>query len=262
MEKITIMDNSMSIFLSVILPSYNEMKNIKRGVLNVVYDYLKKYPHNWELILSDDGSSDGTKIALKEFAEKDERIKFLANPHRGKGPTVGAGMLAAQGKWRLFSDFDQSTPLNEVESLIKYSDQYQVIFGSREIIGSQRQKEPFYRHLMGRVFNLVVQTLAVPGMLDTQCGFKLFSQEATTSLFPKLHVYSGKRERRDAFTGAFDVELLYLAKKYKFKIREVPVIWQHHATDRVNPLKDSFLMFLDIMRIKIADLSGKYPNHV
>lgn len=255
------MDNNMSTYLSLILPSYNEMKNIKRGVLNEVYDFLKEYPQTWELILSDDGSSDGSKIALKEFAKRDERIKFLENPHRGKGPTVSAGMLAAQGKWRLFSDFDQSTPLKEIYSLLKYSDQYQVIFGSREIIGAQREKEPFYRHLMGRVFNLVVQILAVPGMLDTQCGFKLFSQEATEALFPKLHVYSGKKERRDAFTGAFDVELLYLAKKYKFKIREVPVLWQHHATNRVSPLKDSFLMFLDIVRIKIADLSGKYPNH-
>jgi len=251
----------MSIYLSVVLPSYNEMKNIKRGVLDEVYDFLKDYPKSWELILSDDGSTDGTKIALSEFAKKDQRIKFLANPHRGKGPTVSAGMMAATGEWWLFTDFDQSTPLKEVTALLKYTDQYQVIFGSREIIGAQRQKEPFYRHLMGRVFNLVVQTFAVPGMLDTQCGFKLFSQEATTTLFPKLYVYSGKKERHDAFTGAFDVELLYLAKKYQFKVREVPVIWQHHATDRVNPIKDSLLMFLDIMRIRLADLSGKYPNH-
>jgi len=251
----------MSIYLSVVLPSYNEMKNIKRGVLNDVLKFLQQYPNSWELILSDDGSSDGTLEELQNFAKKDQRITVLANPHRGKGPTVSAGMLAAKGQWRLFSDFDQSTPLKEVESLLKYSDRYQVIFGSREIIGAQRQKEPFYRHLMGRVFNLVVQTLAVPGMLDTQCGFKLFNQEATTFLFPKLFVYSGEHERRDAFTGAFDVELLYLAKKYGFEIREVPVVWQHHATDRVNPLKDSFLMFFDIMRIKIADISGKYPNH-
>ena len=251
----------MSIYLSVVIPSYNEMKNVKRGVLDEVYAFLQQYPQNWELILSDDGSSDGTLEALKDFAKKDQRIWVLANDHRGKGPTVAAGMFAANGQWRLFSDFDQSTPLKEAESLLKYSDQYQVIFGSREIIGAQRQKEPFYRHLMGRVFNLVVQTLAVPGMLDTQCGFKLFSQDATTTLFSRLHVYSGKKERRDAFTGAFDVELLYLAKKYAFKIREVPVVWRHHATNRVNPLKDSFLMFLDIMRIKIADISGKYPNH-
>ena len=251
----------MSIFLSVVLPTYNEMKNIKRGVLDEIYNFLKQFPQTWELILSDDGSHDGTAVALKKFAEKDKRIKFLANPHRGKGPTVSSGMLQAQGEWRLFSDFDQSTPLKEINSLLKYIDQFSIIFGSREIIGAQRQKEPFYRHAMGRVFNLVVQIFAVPGMLDTQCGFKLFSKEASNVLFPKLYIYSGKNKRRDAFTGAFDVELLYLAKKYHFKMREVPVVWQHYSTDRVNPLKDSFLMFLDIVRIKLADLTGKYPNH-
>ncbi len=251
----------MPIYLSVILPSYNEMKNIKRGVLKEVLAFLKQYSKSWELILSDDGSTDGTKQALKDFAKLDERIRVLENPHRGKGPTVASGMISAQGEWRLFTDFDQSTPLKEVEHLLRYSNQYQVIFGSREMIGAQRQKEPFYRHLMGRVFNLVVQTLAVPGMLDTQCGFKLFSQSATITLFPKLYVYASNKERRDAFTGAFDVELLYLAKKYNFKIREVPVAWQHYATTRVNPIKDSILMFLDIMRIKLADWTGKYPDH-
>lgn len=253
--------SNMSIYLSVVLPSYNEMKNIKRGVLEEVLTYLKKYPKTWELILSDDGSSDGTKETLYDFAKRDERIRVLENPHRGKGPTVTSGMMTAQGEWRLFTDFDQSTPLKEVEQLLKYTNQYQVVFGSREIIGAQRQKEPFYRHLMGRVFNLVVQTLAVPGMLDTQCGFKLFSQSATSTLFPKLHVYASNKERRDAFTGAFDVELLYLAKKYNFKIREVPVAWKHYTTNRVNPIKDSFLMFLDILRIKLADWTGKYPDH-
>lgn len=252
----------MSIYLSVVLPSYNELRNIKRGVLDEVYDFLKQYPQSWELILSDDGSSDGTTALLEKFAKKDQRIRVLKNPHRGKGPTVSAGMLAAKGQWRLYSDFDQSTPLSELNSLLKYSDQFQIIFGSREIIGAQRQKEPVYRHVMGRVFNLLVQILAVPGMLDTQCGFKLFSAQATKDLFPKLYVYSGQAHRRDAFTGAFDVELLYLAKKYNYQMKEVPVIWQHHKTDRVNPVKDSFLMFLDIMRIRIADLSGKYPNHV
>ena len=112
----------MSIYLSVVLPSYNEMKNIKRGVLEEVLTYLKKYPKTWELILSDDGSTDGTNQALKDFAKKDERIRVLINPHRGKGPTVASGMMAAQGEWRLFTDFDQSTPLKEIEQLFKYTD--------------------------------------------------------------------------------------------------------------------------------------------
>jgi glycosyltransferase involved in cell wall biosynthesis len=177
-------------YLSIILPSYNEIKNIKRQVLEEVYQFLQNYEKEWELILSDDGSTDGTVLALQEFAKKDQRIKVLLNQHKGKGPTVKAGMLQAQGNWRLFSDFDQSTPLREVRKLLKYTNQYEVIFGSREIVGAKREKEPFYRHLMGRGFNFVVQLLAVPGTQDSQCGFKLFSEQATLKLFNKfVHLF-------------------------------------------------------------------------
>ena len=250
----------MKTYLSVILPSYNESKNIARGVLMEVYQFLLDYERTWELVLSDDGSSDDTPKQLQEFAKKDPRIKVILNPHRGKGPTVKAGMLKAEGSWRLFTDFDQSTPLREIRKLLKYTASHEVIIGSREIVGAKREKEPFYRHLMGRGFNLVVQLLAVPGTQDTQCGFKLFSAQASEKLFRNLHIYSGESERQDAFTGAFDVELLYLAKKYHFGVKEVPILWKHFATDRVNPLRDSFLMFADILRIKLADLSGKYPK--
>lgn len=247
-------------YLSIILPSFNEAKNIKRGVLEEVYQFLQNYEKPWELILTDDGSSDGTVLALQAFRAKDERIKVLINQHKGKGPTVKAGMLEAQGAWRLFSDFDQSTPLREVRKLLKYAGQYEVIIGSREVSGAKREKEPFYRHLMGRGFNLIVQLLAVPGTQDSQCGFKLFSEKATLKLFNNLFVYAGENQRQDAFTGAFDVELLYLAKKYAFALKEVPILWKHFQTDRVNPLKDSFLMFADLLRIKMADWTNKYPK--
>ena len=250
----------MSVYLSVVLPSYNEKKNIKRGALEEAYNFLKDYEKSWELILSDDASTDGTTEELKKFAKKDKRIKVLENPHRGKGPTVSAGMLAAEGQWRLFSDFDQSTPLREVLKLLKYAGEYDVVFGSREIMGAKREKEPFYRHIMGRGFNLVVQTFALPGVLDSQCGFKLLSAEASKQLFNSLYIYSGKEEITSAFTGAFDVELLFLAKKYKFKSKEVAIKWKHYQTDRVNPIKDSLLMFIDIVRIRFADLTQKYPR--
>src|SRR5690606_16340958 len=107
-----------------------------------------------------------------------------------------------------------------------------------EMVGAQRDKEPFHRHLMGRGFNILVQILAIPGILDTQCGFKLFSAAATEKLFNKLYVYGDQKERSDAFTGAFDVELLFLARKYGFTIREVPIRWKHNETNRVSPIKD------------------------
>ena len=250
----------MSVYLSVVLPSYNEKKNIKRGALEEAYNFLKDYEKSWELILSDDASTDGTTDELKNFAKKDKRIKVLENPHRGKGPTVTSGMLAAEGQWRLFSDFDQSTPLREVLKLLKYTNDYDLVFGSREIQGAKREKEPFYRHLMGRGFNLVVQLFALPGVLDSQCGFKLLSAEASEKLFNSLYIYSGKEEIKTAFTGAFDVELLFLARKYGFKAKEIAIKWKHYQTNRVNPIKDSLLMFIDIVRIRLADLSSKYPK--
>lgn len=247
-------------FLSVVIPSYNEQLNLSRGVLDDVYAYMSRQKYSWEVILSDDGSTDGTLDALHTFAKKHDHIRVLDNHHAGKGPTVQAGMLAALGEWRLFTDFDQSTPIQEVEKLLKYAEQgYQVVIGSREAKGAERHQEPWYRHFMGRGFNLMVQTLAVPGILDTQCGFKLFSEKATETLFGNLRVYGANTSRGDAFTGAFDVEILFLARKFKFKIKEVAVLWQHHQTDRVSPVKDSMRMFHDIVKIRMAEWNRQYP---
>jgi glycosyltransferase involved in cell wall biosynthesis len=263
-------------------------------VLEEVWEYLQVQKYDWELILSDDGSTDGTGAALEKFAAKHRskggrgngrgrgsgdggangEIKVLLNAHGGKAQTVTAGMLAAKGKWRLFTDFDQSTPLSEVEKLLAAvgrrdgsrgesdgggENEVGIIFGSRELSGAQRQKEPWYRHLMGRGFNILVQFLAVPGVLDTQCGFKMFEGEVAEKLFARLYVYGAERNRKkDAFTGAFDVELFYLARKLGVNYKEVAIVWKHNETDRVSPIKDSVRMLLDILKIRLADLNGKY----
>lgn len=248
-------------FLSVIIPSYNEMKNLQRNVLEEVVTYLEKQNYSWEIILSDDGSTDGTTEKLVSFAKKHSGVFVLENPHAGKGPTVQSGILKAQGTWRLFTDFDQSTPISEIEKLFPFTQAgYDVVIGSREALGAKRDKEPWYRHLMGRGFNLLVQMLAIPGILDTQCGFKLFSANSATVLFENLVIYGREKERTDAFTGAFDVEALYLANKYGFKIKEVPIYWHHHETDRVSPIKDSLRMLVDIIKIRVASISGLYPK--
>ncbi len=244
--------------LSVIVPSYNEAKNFGRGVLDEVITYLEQQPYSWELVLTDDGSTDSTVALLKEFARGKEQVKIVENPHRGKGPTVSAGMLAATGDFRIFTDFDQSTPISEVEKFIPFIDDgYEVVIGSRAVQGARRQDEPLHRHLMGKAFNILVQLIAVPGIYDTQCGFKLFSAKSAEELFPKLQVY-GDKARQDAFTGAFDVELLLLARRFGYRIAEVPVIWHHHETDRVSPLKDSVLMLRDIVIIRLNDLQRRY----
>ncbi len=247
-------------YLSVVIPSYNEEKNFSRGVLDAVIEYLQKQSYAWEVVLTDDGSSDKTVALLHAFSKKHSNVRVVENPHKGKGPTVSSGMLAAKGKYRLFTDFDQSTPLSEFEKFLPFIDDgYDVVIGSRALEGARREKEPLHRHVMGLVFNMLVQAIAVPGIQDTQCGFKMFTAAATESLFPKLVVYQGK-ERTDAFTGAFDVELLLLARRYKFQIAEVPVLWEHNETERVNPLKDSVRMFADIVKIRLTDVFQKYKN--
>lgn len=246
-------------YLSVIIPSYNEKQNLKRGVLEDVVEYLKKQEYTWEIVLSDDGSDDGTVEELYAFAKKHKNVRVLANAHKGKGPTVYAGMLGAEGDVRLFTDFDQATPIAEVEKLLPFvHNGYDVVIGSREVEGSKREREPFHRHMMGKGFNLFVQIFTVRGIHDTQCGFKLFTRKATEMLFPMLWIYRPNKERTDAFTGAFDVELLYLAKKVGFRIAEVPVSWQYVKTKRVDPIKDSSRMLIDLMKIRAADIVGKY----
>jgi dolichyl-phosphate beta-glucosyltransferase len=254
------MSDMAEIFLSVIIPSYNETTNLNRGVLDEVVAYLKTCKFTWEVILTDDGSSDQTPKRLDDFASQHAHVRVLHNPHAGKGPTVQSGMLAATGKWRLFTDFDQSTPLKEVEKLMVYAETHDLIIGSREISGARRDDEPWYRHLMGRGFNFLVQSIAIPGIYDTQCGFKLFSDQATETLFPLLKVYGRNTTLAGAFTGAFDVELLYLARKNNFRIKEVPIEWHHHETDRVSPVRDSLRMLRDIIRVRIADWRGDYSE--
>lgn len=247
--------------LSVIVPAYNEEKNFKAGKLAELYSYLQKQKYTFEILLVDDGSADTTLQLCRDFARGKAEVRVLGESHKGKAPTVTAGMMAALGELRLYTDFDQSTPISEVEKLLPFiNNGYDIVIGSREIKGAKRDREPWYRHLMGRVFNLAVQTLTIRGIQDTQCGFKLFTDKATVTLFPKLKIYGGGRTRKDAFTGAFDVELLYLAQKLGFKIAEVPVHWKHFKTERVSPIKDSVRMFMDIVKIRFADLTRQYEN--
>lgn len=253
------MMDSMSVQISVVIPSYNEMTNIRRGVLDDVAAYLFRQKYTWEVILSDDGSTDSTLPALEVFAQHHPGFTVLPNAHAGKAAVVTAGMMKAKGAWRLFTDFDQSTPLVELEKLLlAVQDSVDIVIGSREVEGAVRDKEPWYRHFMGKCFNLVVQTLTVKGIQDTQCGFKLFSAAAAEKLFPKLQVYSHLHARTDAFTGAFDVELLYLAHKEGYQVKEVPIIWKHRPTSRVSPVKDSLRMFRDVVHIRLTDLLGGY----
>jgi dolichyl-phosphate beta-glucosyltransferase len=243
--------------LSVVIPAYNEARNFSEGHLENAYNYLTQQSYPFEMILVDDGSTDDTLSRLHEFADERTEVRVIANTHQGKARTVQTGMLSAQGSHRLFTDFDQSTPISELEKLLPFRNKkYDVVIGSREVKGSKREDEPWYRHLMGKGFNLVVQIFAVRGIRDTQCGFKLFSGDAAEDLFGRLKVTDAAS--KTAFTGAFDVELLFLATKLGYKIAEVPVYWKHVESVRVNPVKDSLRMFVEVVKIRLTDLAGGY----
>lgn len=244
--------------LSVIVPAYNEEPNFKKGLIDEVPKYLQKQDYEYEVLIVDDGSEDDTAKQSMQFAKKHKNIKVIKNPHQGKAETVKTGVKSARGELILFTDFDQATPISEVEKLTPFFPEFDIVIGSRQLPGAKREKEPIYRHLMGLVFNLIVQIIAVRGIWDTQAGFKCFKGQVAKELFSRLKVYGEGKKVQGALVTAFDVELLFLAKKMGYKIKEVPIIWHHVATSRVSPLKDSLRMFRDVVKVRVNDLSGVY----
>lgn len=230
-------------YMSIILPAYNE-ENRLGPTLTRIGEYLDT--KNWaaEIIVVDDGSKDRTVDLVKEWMKKDVRIKLVRNPeNKGKGFSVRNGMSRATGRYRLFSDSDLSTPIEELDKLLSYiGGRVDITIGSRSIEGSDVQvKQVFYRVLMGKIFNLIVRILFHTKMRDTQCGFKLFTREAAEDVFPKAVV--------NRF--GFDVEVLFLAEKLGYKVQEVPVVWINSEESKVSAVRDSIDMFIDLFRIRM-----------
>lgn len=244
--------------LSVIIPAYNEEPNFKKGLLADVPKYLEKQKYSYEILIVDDGSSDQTAKLSGDFAGKYKNVRVIKNPHQGKAETVKRGVQEANGEYILFTDFDQATPISEIEKLLPFFPEYDIVIGSRQLPGAKRQKESLHRHLMGLVFNVIVQAIAVRGIWDTQAGFKCFKKVVAKDLFGQLKVYGKGKQVQGALVTAFDVELLFIAKKRGFKIKEVPIIWHAVKTSRVSPLKDSARMFRDVLKVRLNDIKGVY----
>ncbi len=248
------------IYLSVVIPSYNEIANLHKGVLDKVEHFLQKQKHEYEVLVVDDGSNDGSIEFEEKFIKENRNFRLIKNTHSGKAGAVTSGMLSAKGKYVLFTDMDQATPIEEVNKLLPFAERFDIVIGSRN---SQRKGAPWTRLLMAKGMMVLRSVIVgIKGIKDTQCGFKLFRKDVSDVLFLKLqnfhHGY--KKISGSSVKAGFDVELLFLAQKMKYKIKEVPVDWLYVETRRVSPIKDSIEAFEDLIRIKLNDLSGKYRN--
>lgn len=249
-------------YLSVVIPAFNESENIQQGALDKVVAYLGTRPYRSELLVVDDGSDDDTADRAELYAASHPGVRVLRNPHRGKAHTVVSGILAAAGDIILFTDMDQATPIREVERLLPWFDQgFDLVIGSR---GTVRRNAPLSRRLMSRGQVVLRDIILDLGPIsDTQCGFKAFRHEPIHRVVERLNVYDPRREEPiegAAVTAGFDVELLYVAHRLGYRVKEVPVEWDYQRTRRVSMLRDSFRGVRDLVRIRLADLRGAYAG--
>ena len=229
-----------AISVSVVIPAFNE-ENRLPGTLAAIVGYLGQTPWNWTIHVVDDGSRDGTAAVVERFRQQDTRVVLQREPHGGKGAAVKAGLLAAAGEYRFICDADLSMPIRELARFLppELTDA-DVAIATREGAGARRVGEPARRHLVGRAFNYLVQRLLLPGLNDTQCGFKMFTAPAVERIFPDLTIGG----------WSFDIEALYLARRRGLRIVEVPIEWHYRAESRLNVLRDGPAMFLDLLRIR------------
>ncbi|MDA0677248.1 MAG: glycosyltransferase family 2 protein [Chloroflexi bacterium] len=236
-------------FLSIVVPAFNEESRIGTS-LERLREFLGSREWSWEIVVVDDGSTDGTTQIVESQSALDGRVRLIQAEHGGKGAAVKRGMSEARGQWRFLCDADLSMPPEELDrffSGLGGLPLYDVSIGSREAVGARRLEEPWSRHFLGRVYNWTVKLVALRGIEDTQCGFKLYSADAAMLVFPA--------QRLQGF--GFDVENLYIARKAGFSIGEVPIDWQYYEGGKVT-LGSSILAYVDIFRVRFNNLLGRY----
>ncbi len=234
--------------LSIVIPAFNEERRLPH-TLDEIARFRAQFPRPLEIVVCDDGSVDGTWPLLEARAKEAPYLRPLQLPHRGKGAAVRAGMLAASLQFVMLCDADLSMPIEDMDRFIAVLDEgYDLAIGSREGPGAKRYGEPARRHLMGRIFNLFVRTLVIGGLDDTQCGFKGFQRGAARDLF--------SRQRMDGFS--FDAEILFLARKRGYAAKVVGIDWYFNDDSRVRAVSDTLTMTLDLIRIRLNEVRGRY----
>jgi dolichyl-phosphate beta-glucosyltransferase len=235
-------------YLSIIIPAYNEEHRLPT-TLGEINRFLEKQGFSAEVLVIENGSQDRTFQIVEEYARQHPQFRALREEKRGKGRAIKRGILEASGQFCFMCDADLSMPVDEINRFLPpILPDFDIAIGSREAPGAMRYHEPIYRHLGGRMINLIIRLLALPGLQDTQCGFKCFRAAAARDLFSNLTL--------DGWS--FDIELLYVARKRGYRIVEVPIPWYFRAESKINLFHDTLQMVLDIMRIRLNDRRGLY----
>jgi glycosyltransferase involved in cell wall biosynthesis len=219
--------------------------------LGQVIGFASRQPYPMEVLVVENGSTDKTFQIAREFAARHPQVQVLQNTQRGKGRAVRQGMLAAQGEYRFMCDVDLSMPLDDINRFLPPALQgYDIAIASREAPGAVRHGEPYYRHFIGRIYNGMIRLMALPGLHDTQCGFKCFRGEVAQELFC--------RQTRPGWS--FDVEILYIARILGCSVIEIPIHWQYNPDSKIRVMSDSFKMGMDILAIRLNAKRGVYTN--
>lgn len=234
-------------YWSIIVPVYNETRRL--GNLNHILQFLKTLPETWELIVVNDGSTDNSLELLRNINRRHSFQIVTYSQNRGKGYAIKQGMLAAIGKYRLFLDCDLSTPIEEIDKIRPYLADFGVVIGTRKTKGAKvLVHQPWLRENLGKGFTFLSQLILAVPVSDFTCGFKCFSSAAARKIFTKSLVYR----------WGFDSEILYLARKYGYSIKEVPVTWKNDIFSRVKFPEDLITSFSDLFRIRLNDLYNRY----
>lgn len=237
-------------YLSIIIPAHNEAERLPPS-LQKIDTFLNTQGYLAEVLVVENGSSDETLRIAQGYAARMPNLRVLHEEERGKGLAVKQGMLEAKGKYRFLCDADLSMPIEQVNRFLSPAlEMVDVAIGSREVPGAKRFDEPSYRHLIGRMFNTMVRWILLPGLQDTQCGFKCFSAEVAEKVFP-LQTLKGM---------SFDAEVLFIARKKGFQVQEIPIDWYFNPDSRVRLFQDSLHMALDLLLIRLNAVLGRYDG--
>ncbi len=237
-----------NVYLSIIIPAYNEATRLPAS-LEKIHAFLQGQSYTAEIVVVENGSSDDTLELAQALQVKIDNLIVIHEEQRGKGWAVRRGMQVSRGQYRFICDADLSMPIEELPRFFPpLSEDMPITIASREACGAVRYDEPQYRHIIGRVFNWMVRLLLLPGLQDTQCGFKCFRADVVEKVFPLVTI-SG---------WTFDVEALFIARRLGYTIKEIPIPWYYNSHSNIRVLRDSLQMGSDLLKIRWNAITGKY----